>query len=58
VCGPGVRTEGEKAEAEAYAARAVRKQEVVGINEVMIRKYVKFQEKHVVEESQTPLKEV
>jgi len=56
VCGPGVRTEGEKA--GAYAARAVRKQEVVGINEVMIRKYVKFQEKHVVEESQIPLKEV
>ncbi|PTA92133.1 IS200/IS605 family transposase [Kluyvera sp. Nf5] len=30
----------------------------VGINEEMIRKYAKYQEKHEVEESQLPLKEV
>ncbi|EAT1338346.1 IS200/IS605 family transposase, partial [Salmonella enterica subsp. enterica serovar Typhimurium] len=28
------------------------------INEEMIRKYVKYQEKHEVEDSQLPLKEV
>ena len=32
--------------------------DTVGINEEMIRKYVKYQEKHEVEESQLPLKEV
>ncbi|EOS95971.1 transposase IS200-family protein, partial [Erwinia tracheiphila PSU-1] len=32
--------------------------DTVGINEEMIIKYVKYQEKHEVEESQLPLKEV
>lgn len=32
--------------------------DTVGINEEMIRKYVKYQEKHEVEDSQLPLKEV
>ncbi|MCB7130586.1 IS200/IS605 family transposase, partial [Salmonella enterica subsp. enterica serovar Hillegersberg] len=32
--------------------------DTVGINEEMIRKSVKYQEKHEVEESQLPLKEV
>ncbi|ECJ4507779.1 IS200/IS605 family transposase [Salmonella enterica subsp. salamae] len=32
--------------------------DTVGINEKMIRKYVKYQEKHEVEDSQLPLKEV
>ncbi|SEL78918.1 Transposase IS200 like, partial [Kosakonia sacchari] len=32
--------------------------DTVGINEEMIRKYVKYQEKHEVEESQLQLKEV
>ncbi|EOS93268.1 transposase IS200-family protein [Erwinia tracheiphila PSU-1] len=32
--------------------------DTVGINEEMIIKYVKYQEKHEVEDSQLPLKEV